>query len=72
MIHYVYSYLIAGLICAAINDIFIIDNLIKEEHTGMPMLDQFIIRACIVFIVTIGWLPLLIYELFFWKDENQQ
>lgn len=71
MIHYLYSYLIAGLACAAVNDIFIIDGLIKKEHVEMPLIDQIICRVCIVFIVTIGWLPLLIYEMFFWKGPEE-
>ena len=71
MMHYVYSYLIAGLLCAAINDIFIIDGLIKNEHSEMPLIDQIICRVCIVGIVIVGWLPLLIYEMFFWKGDEK-
>ena len=70
--HYIYSYLITGLILAALNDIFIIDGLVRNEHSEMPTIDKIICRVCISALVIVAWLPIGIYEIFFWKEENEK
>ena len=67
---YIQYYLIIGIFFAALNDIFIIDGLMRNEHSKMLLIDKIICRVAIVGIMTIGWLPIMIYMLFFWKGNE--
>ena len=68
-IHILYGYLIFGLFLAALNDIFIVDKLIQKEHPNMNTIDQMLCRFALITIVTVGWIPLGLYELCFVKGE---
>lgn len=66
--HHLYSYLIAGLLCAAWNDITIAADITEKHFNDKGWLFKFTARASIACIITIGWLPLLIYIMFVMKD----
>lgn len=69
--HVLYSYLITGLIMACLNDIFVLDELIEQQHPNLKWYQKLLDRTIVAVIITIGWLPYTIYTLFFVKGSNQ-
>ena len=61
--HLIFSYLITGMIIAAVNDIFVLPEYVKN-HPEDEILAKLQYRTIISILIIFGWIPLGVWMLY--------
>ena len=73
MFHYIYSYLITGLILAAIDDLFLLPRYVKKNPRDSFLLNVLKWRVLLSIIIIVAWLPItlnILYHVLVWDESD--
>ena len=73
--HYIFSYLITGLILAAINDLIFLPRYVKNHPDDSFLMNVLKWRVLLSIIIIVAWLPILaniFYHVLVWNESDDK